>query len=113
MKDWLDGYPHNNVAVFDFYNVLTSGGRNSNVNDLDKVSGNHHRWNAGAVEHIQTVDNNTSAYGTGGDSHPTAAGNEKATTEFVPLLNHWVQRWQNDPPPQASLFVPAMILKVR
>jgi hypothetical protein len=26
--DWLDDYPYNNVAVFDFYNVLTSNGGN-------------------------------------------------------------------------------------
>jgi hypothetical protein len=32
VNDWLAGYPYNNVAVFDFYNVLTSNGGNTNTN---------------------------------------------------------------------------------
>jgi hypothetical protein len=28
-----------------------------------------------------------------GDSHPTPAGNQKATAEFVPLLNYYYSRW--------------------
>ena len=35
VNDWLDGYPHANVAVFDYYNVLTSNGCNANANDLE------------------------------------------------------------------------------
>ena len=34
VNDWLAGYSYNNVAVFDFYNVLTSNGGNANTNDL-------------------------------------------------------------------------------
>ncbi|MFC1975123.1 hypothetical protein ACFLXQ_01840 [Chloroflexota bacterium] len=92
VNDWLAGYPHNNVAVFDFYNVLTSSGGNVNTHDAGTESGNHHRiWN-GAVQHIQTVGYDMSAY-PDGDSHPTAAGNQKAAAEFVPLLNFFYSRW--------------------
>jgi uncharacterized repeat protein (TIGR01451 family) len=95
VSDWLKDYPYNNVAVFDFYNVLTSNGGSSNTNDLGSTDGNHHRWWNGTVQHIQTVSSNYSAYGSGSwDSHPTAAGNQKATGEFVPLLNIYYHRWQ-------------------
>jgi hypothetical protein len=98
--DWLDGYPYKNVAVFDFYNVLTSNGgsdrtNNPNTNDLGWLDGNHHRWWNYTVQHIQTVDYCYSAYGSAlDDSHPTASGNQKATSEFIPLLNHFVQEWK-------------------
>ena len=110
VNDWLDGYAHDNVAVFDFYNVLTSNGGNRNTNDLGSDTGNHHRWRADAVQHMQTVASNTSAYGTdAGDSHPTSAGNRKATAEFVPLLNHRVQTWQAGLSPQSNVFLPAVL----
>lgn len=99
VNDWLDdyGYPHNNVAVFDFYNVLTSNGGDVDTNDLNSETGNHHRWWSGTVQHTQTVINDFSYYGggNGGGSHPTAAGNEKATEEFVPLLNVYYNRWKS------------------
>ncbi len=94
--NWLASYAYNNVAVFDFYNVLTSNGGNSNTNDLGSATGNHHRWWGGAIQHVQTVNNNYSAYGSG-DSHPTAAGNQKATGEFVTLLNVFYNRWKGTP----------------
>jgi len=95
VEDWLDGYAHDNVAVFDFYNVLTSNGGGPHTNDLGAAAGNHHRWWDGAVQHVHPVSNNYSAYpgGSGGGSHPTAAGNQKATGEFVPLLNVFYNRW--------------------
>ncbi|RJR42627.1 MAG: hypothetical protein C4567_07140 [Deltaproteobacteria bacterium] len=97
VNDWLAGYPHKNVAVFDFYNVLTSHGGNRNINDLGTETGNHHRWRNNAIQHQQTVMNNLSAYDTNNyDSHPTAAGNQKAAAEFVPLLNVYYHRWMGD-----------------
>lgn len=92
VQDWLADYPHANVAVFDFYNVLTSNGGDAFTSDIGKETGNHHRWWNGAVQHIQTDDNDLAAYASG-DSHPTAAGNRKATAEFIPLLNVFVNRW--------------------
>jgi hypothetical protein len=104
VNDWLDGYSYDNVAVFDFYNVLTSNGGaartdDPNTNDEGWADGNHHRWLAvqSRVQHTQTVANNYSAYwgGSGGGSHPTVAGNRKATAEFVPLLNVFYNRWKS------------------
>ena len=91
--EWLAGYPYRNVAVFDFYNVLTSNGGSADVSDAGWATGNHHRWRNGAVQYQQTVDNNFCAYPSG-DSHPSQAGNLKATAEFVPLLNVFYHRWQ-------------------
>jgi len=94
VKEWLSSYPHKNVFVFDFYNVLTSNGGNTGVNDLSQERGNHHRFWRGAVQHVQTASNNFSAYASApDDSHPTAAGGKKATGEFVPLLNIAVHCW--------------------
>jgi uncharacterized protein (TIGR01370 family) len=95
MNDWLAGYPYDNVVVFDFYNVLTSNGGDADTNDLGSSAGNHHRWRNGAIEHVQTVSNNFSAYGSDAwDSHPSQAGNQKASGEFVPLLNVFYNRWK-------------------
>jgi hypothetical protein len=94
VNDWLDNYPYKNVAVFDFYNVLTSNGGNPNANDLGRATGNHHRWWNGAVQHVHPVLNNYSAYGSDpDDSHPTPAGGQKASAEFVLLLNVFYHRW--------------------
>jgi hypothetical protein len=95
VNDWLAGYTQGNVAVFDFYNVLTSNGGSAASNDLDREGGNHDRvWN-GAVQHVQAVASNVSAYASAADdSHPTAAGGRKASAEFVALLNLAVNRWR-------------------
>ncbi len=76
---WLETYPHLNVAVFDYYNVLTPGG--------------HHRYQGGVVQHIPGTSN-FSAYSTApGNDHPTAAGQQKAAGEFITLLDYYVSRW--------------------
>lgn len=110
--DWLDGYPHRNVAVFDFYNVLTSNGGNRHTHDAGSADGNHHRvWNS-AVQHLQTSDRDTSAYAQDAwDSHPTTAGNIKATREFVNLLNVYYHCWKGsgDCPGIAGPNVPPVI----
>lgn len=90
---WLDHYPYNNVAVFDFFNVLTSNGGEAGTNDLGAATGNHHRLEAGKVQHIIRTANNNAAYPSG-DSHPTEAGNLKAIGEFVPLLNIAYHAWK-------------------
>lgn len=95
VNDWLSSYPYNNVAVFDFYDVLTTNGGNANTNDLGSTSGNHHRYRNGAIEHITNQGGNTLAYPTG-DDHPSAAGDLKATGEFVPLLNIFYHRWKGN-----------------
>jgi hypothetical protein len=86
VNDWLaeNNYPFANVAVFDFYNVLTH--RNA-----------HHRYKAesGTIEHIVVAGQNTSAYSSsGGDDHPSEAGSQKATAELLPLLNIFYNTWK-------------------
>jgi hypothetical protein len=97
VNDWLsqNGYGLNNVAVFDFYNVLTSNGGNPNTNDLGLETGNHHRWWNGVIQHKTDTGSNVTAYPSG-DDHPSKAGNLKATSEFIPLLNIFVNRWKTN-----------------
>ena len=80
VNDWLaeNNYTLNNVAVFDFYNVLTG----------------RMRITAGIMErstHI-TGSKDTLAYPSG-DDHPSETGSRKATEEFIPLLNVYYHRW--------------------
>jgi hypothetical protein len=90
---WLDDYPYNNVAVFDFFNVLTSNGGAATINDLGAAAGNHHCLRYGQVRYTIQTGNNYAAYPSE-DSHPTAAGGRKATVEFVPLLNIAYHAWK-------------------
>jgi len=83
VNDWLreNNYTLNNVAVFDFYNILT---------DPDA----HHRVNNGQIEHM-IGQSNTLYYPTSdGDDHPSVDGSRKATEEFVPMLNVFYHRWK-------------------
>lgn len=110
VHDWLAAYPLQNVFVFDFYNVLTTSAGDSATNDAGLPGGNHHRWWQGAVQHRSDVAQNTSAYPTGpGDDHPTRAGNQKATAEFLALLNVAYHRWANSPHEPAKPSGPAML----
>ncbi len=96
VQDWLAAYPHKNVAVFDFYNVLTSNAGSPGLNDLGASSGNHHRVINGKIEYVIDQGGNLSVYGsTDEDSHPNAAGDLKASGEFLPLLNGWYRRWKS------------------
>jgi hypothetical protein len=78
--------------------------------NVDKDIGNHHQWQNGAIEHIQTVSNNYSAYpgGSGGGSHPTAAGNQKATAGFIQFLNVFYHRWKNSSSPTVIDSLPSI-----
>ncbi len=78
--DWLKDYPLNNVAVFDFHAVLTG-------------PNNRHRYVNGEIEHVVEAGMNTLYYPSE-DEHPSARGNQKATGEFVPLLNYYRNRWK-------------------
>ncbi|MBN1888633.1 MAG: hypothetical protein JW850_11605 [Thermoflexales bacterium] len=123
VKDWLasNSYTYTNVAVFDYYNVLSSNGSDGRVDDpstneepndwATRPDGNHHYWNGSAVVYTKTVDNNLSAYPTDSiwDDHPTTAGHQKATAEFVELLNVFYNRWKGSAPtptPTLHLTVP-------
>lgn len=96
VTEWLIGYGGSNVAVFDFYNVLTG-------------PDNHHRFHNGAIEYVTDRGGNTLYYPTDGDDHPSPAGNRKAVEEFVPLLNIYYHRWQSGagvPPPAPPTATP-------
>lgn len=64
-EGWLKDYPLKNVAVFDYYDVLTGNGQS-----------------------------NLLVYPTreGSDSHPARAGNERAAAAFIPFINRAVRR---------------------
>jgi hypothetical protein len=84
VRDWLaeNGYTGRNVAVFDFYNILTG-------------PGNHHRYRDGTIEYVTNQGGNNTAYPTE-DDHPSSAGNQKATAEFVPWLNVTFHCWRGE-----------------
>jgi hypothetical protein len=84
VRDWLaeNGYAGRNVAVFDFYNILTG-------------PDNHHRYRDGAIEYVTNGGSNNTAYPTE-DDHPSSAGNQKATAEFVPWLNVTFHCWRGE-----------------
>jgi hypothetical protein len=74
---WLAGYAGHNVVAYDYYTVLTGG---------------HHRvWN-GAIEHSAGTSNYL-LYPTT-DSHPSPAGHQRATAQFVPWLNAAYNAWK-------------------
>jgi hypothetical protein len=89
VNDWLreNNYALNNVAVFDFYNILTDPNA-------------HHRFNNGSIEHV--IGNRDTLYYPSGDDHPSEQGSRKAAEEFVTLLNVFYHRWQMDAPPQSA-----------
>jgi hypothetical protein len=84
----LRDYTGHNVFVFDFYTVLTGG---------------HHRIVGDDVEHSAGLTNYL-IYPTG-DSHPSEAGNDAATAEFVPMLNAAYNLWRagEDATPQPTM----------
>jgi len=81
VNDWLseNSYTLNNVAVFDFYNILTDPNA-------------HHRFSNGQIEHIQGGMN--TLFYPSDDDHPSIEGSRKATEEFAPMLNVFYHRWQ-------------------
>ncbi|MBU1662160.1 MAG: hypothetical protein KKD28_11895, partial [Chloroflexi bacterium] len=66
----------------------------------------HHRFVDGQVEYDVSHGNGTLYYDSDGDDHPNGIGNQKATAEFVPMLNIFYHRWisaaPTSPPPAAE-----------
>jgi len=89
VSDWLheNNYTLNNVAVFDFYNILTDPNA-------------HHRVNNGQIEHI--VQESNTLYYPSDDDHPSVAGSQRATEEFIPMLNVFYHRWMESAPLQPA-----------
>ncbi len=92
VNDWLaeNNYTLGNVAVFDFYNILTGADA-------------HHRYHSSKIEH--TLGSRNTLYYPSGDDHPSQQGSQKATEEFIPLLNIFYNRWKANAPYQAPLAV--------
>ncbi|MBF0411625.1 MAG: hypothetical protein HQK70_02800 [Desulfamplus sp.] len=102
VNDWLKSYPYKNVAVFDYFNVLTD-------------ANNHHRYANSMIEHVTVSDSNMSAYPTDvWDAHPNTEGQQKATVEFVPMLNYYYNEWKSggsEPDPNTDI-IPVADLKI-
>lgn len=79
---WLHNYSGHNVYAFDYYNVLTH-------------PDNHHYVSNGYETHVIANSQNTLYYPSG-DDHPSSAGQQKATAEFVPLLKAWYNEWKGN-----------------
>jgi hypothetical protein len=94
VRDWLveNNYPYSNVAVFDFYNILTD-------------PNNHYRFNNGTIEYITDQGGNSLYYDSDGDDHPNPSGSQKATNEFVPLLNIFYNRWKSGGPVEPPVVI--------
>lgn len=78
---WLKGYTGNNVFIFDFYGVLSE-------------SNSHHRWAGDHIEHVYASNYDGISPYHDGDDHPNAIGNQKATSEFLTLLNVAYNKWK-------------------
>jgi hypothetical protein len=94
-------YPYSNVAVYDFYNVLSG-------------PNNHHRLVSGQEQHVFTPGMNGAYYrSSDGDDHPNVAGSIKARNEFVPMLNAFYHRWRTTPPTGVvrTVRLPALALQ--
>jgi hypothetical protein len=97
---WLAGYTGHNVAAYDYYTVLTGG---------------YHRvWN-GAIEHTAGTSNYLYPAWETGDSHPSAAGHQAATSQFPHWLNVTYNAWKagEDVPPPADVVPLATSITIR
>jgi hypothetical protein len=102
VHEWLADYPYRNVAVFDLYNVLTTNGGDADTNDYGRITGNHHRAITSTMQIEHKTDGDDDAAPNyleypsvgGTDNLPSTAGNQKATGEFVPLLNAYYSCWK-------------------
>lgn len=80
---WLKGYTGKNVFAFDFYGVLSE-------------TDSHHRWTGDHIEHVYAADYDGKSPYHNGDDHPNSIGGQKATLEFLPLLNVAYNRWKGN-----------------
>ncbi|MBB6479269.1 fibronectin type III domain-containing protein [Spirochaeta isovalerica] len=81
---WLSSYSEKNVAVFDFYCVLSE-------ND------SHHTVENDEIVYIYSDDyDGKSPYHNNYDDHPNNIGNQKSSAELLPLLNYFYNRWKNN-----------------
>jgi hypothetical protein len=89
------------AAVFDSYKMLTTNGGGTDSIDAGADGGNRHDYWHETIQSVTDPGGIFSTYAADGDSHPTLAGNLKATVEFVLLLcifcNQWRAAYPSDP----------------
>lgn len=80
---WLKDYAHKNVLVYDFYCTLSE-------------TGSHHTVTGGSETHVwdASYDGASPYHTNSGNDHPDSTGNQKATAEFIPLLNAAYNYWK-------------------
>ena len=100
-NEWLSGYAHNNVLLFNFW--ATQAGETEGPAFMRKH--NHSRYNPfiGGRDYVgpgdpDYVDSLRTAFDTWGDSHPSHFGGAVATKEFIHLLNIQWNRLHNVAP---------------
>lgn len=85
VNEWLQSanWENKNVYVFDQFNVLTH-------------ANNRHTYSGGQVIHYTdpSSDNYLVYPRSSTDNHPSGAGHQKATANFVPLLQHWISTYE-------------------
>jgi hypothetical protein len=85
VNEWLQSanWVNKNVYIFDQFNVLTH-------------ENNRHTYENGQVIHYtDPASGNYLVYPrSASDNHPSGAGHQKATANFVPLLQHWIATYE-------------------
>ena len=78
---WLqnNSWLNKNIYVWDYFNVLTD-------------AANHHYVSGGSIAHVIGTATNYLAYPST-DDHPSGVGQRKASSEFVPVLNTFYNRY--------------------
>lgn len=86
VDEWLQdaGWENKNVYVFDQFNVLTH------------INNRHTYLNGQVTHHTDPASGNYLVYPrSASDNHPSGAGHQKATADFVPLLQHWIATYES------------------
>ena len=78
---WLKDYAHKNVLVYDFYCTLSE-------------TFSHHTVTDGSETHVWDKSYDGASPYHDGDDHPNETGTQKATAEFIPLLNAAYNNWK-------------------
>lgn len=86
---WLSGYADDNVYAFNYYNILTD------PNNHHWVDSTGRETNIVSGSPVDSVNPDELYYFTGSNNHPTSDGHQKATEEFLPLLNGWYHLWKD------------------
>jgi hypothetical protein len=87
---WLSSYNSRNVYAFNYYSILTDPNNHHHVNN------SHMEENIVTAAPADAQNPDELYYYSGSDDHPTKEGHQKATEEFIPLLNGWYNIWNSE-----------------